>query len=73
MQVIKRNIEHRKKVLVIEEDDEEFRHLPKTKVICPKCGNGEAHWFMKQMRSADEPPTVFYTCPKCRHKWRSYG
>jgi DNA-directed RNA polymerase subunit M len=50
--------------------EEEF---PKTKIICPKCGYEEAYWYMQQTRGADEPPTVFYTCVKCKHSWRSYG
>ena len=75
MHIIKRNIESKNKVMVIDEDedDDETKHLPKTNGICSKCGNGEAYWFMRQTRSADEPPTVFYTCTKCEHKWRSYG
>lgn len=73
MNVIKRNVVSKRKILVVDEDDDETMHLPKTKVTCPKCGNQEAHWFMKQTRSADEPPTVFYTCAKCKWKWRSYG
>jgi len=72
IRIIKKDMkESEKKVLVVEED--ETKYLPKTKVICPKCGNDEAYWFIKQMRAGDEPPTVFYTCVKCEHKWRSYG
>ncbi len=74
MKIIKKNIRSKNKVIVVdEEDSEEFRHLPTTKVECPKCGNRLAHWFMRQMRAGDEPPTIFYTCAKCKHKWRSYG
>jgi len=46
--------------------------LPKTRIPCPKCENPEAHWWMQQMRAADEPPTRFYRCTKCRHVWREY-
>ena len=69
---ISEKVEHvKEKIPVISEKDvlEEF---PKTKVICPKCENNEAYWFMQQTRSADEPPTRFYCCTKCEHKWREY-
>ncbi|MBI4173668.1 MAG: transcription factor S [Candidatus Aenigmarchaeota archaeon] len=47
--------------------------LPVTKAICPKCSHKEAVWWVRQMRSADESPTVFYRCTKCQHSWREYG
>ncbi|MBL7206846.1 MAG: transcription factor S [Candidatus Aenigmarchaeota archaeon] len=57
-------------VVVIEENEES---LPKTKVVCPKCGNMEAAWWLQQTRSIDEAPTLFLRCLKCRHSWREYG
>lgn len=51
---------------------EREKNLPKTKVTCPKCGNDEAYYYLQQTRSADEPPTVFYTCTKCGYSWRSF-
>jgi len=59
------------KVPVITEEDA-LEQFPKAKIICPKCENNEAYWFMQQTRSADEPPTRFYSCTKCGHKWREY-
>jgi DNA-directed RNA polymerase subunit M len=44
--------------------------LPKIKLICPKCSHAEAVWWMQQTKSADEPPTLFFRCTKCRHSWR---
>ncbi len=61
-----------KKIVVMKRREEE-EELPKTKIICPKCGNDEAYWYMQQTRSADEPPTLFYKCTKCGYSWRSYG
>ncbi len=46
--------------------------LPKTNVPCPKCGNNEAFWVLRQTRSADEPETRIYRCTKCAHSWREY-
>jgi DNA-directed RNA polymerase subunit M len=57
-------------VVVIEKEEEA---LPKTKAECPKCENKEALWWLQQTRSADEAPTLFLRCTKCRHSWREYG
>lgn len=61
-----------KEIIVI--DKRELKsELPVTKIICPKCGNEEAYWWMQQTRSADEPPTIFYQCTKCEYRWRVYS
>ncbi|MBU0953684.1 MAG: transcription factor S [Nanoarchaeota archaeon] len=57
-------------VIIIEKNAET---LPKTKTDCPKCENNEAVWWIQQTRSADEAPTLFLRCTKCRHSWREYG
>lgn len=57
-------------VIIIEKNEET---LPKTKAVCPKCGNREAFWWMQQTRSADEAPTLFLRCTKCKYSWREYG
>ena len=46
--------------------------LPKAEEQCPKCGNGEAYWVLRQTRGADEPETRIFECTKCGHKWREY-
>ncbi|EME78623.1 uncharacterized protein MYCFIDRAFT_78333 [Pseudocercospora fijiensis CIRAD86] len=38
---------------------------------CEKCGNEEVRFYTQQLRSADEGSTVFYTCPRCNHKWNT--
>ena len=44
----------------------------KTEILCenPECGHNEAYYKEIQIRSADEPATIFYCCCKCRHRWR---
>jgi DNA-directed RNA polymerase subunit M len=46
--------------------------LPTTQEECPKCGNSEAYWVLRQTRGADEPETRIFECTKCGHKWREY-
>ncbi|AFK19169.1 transcription factor S [Haloferax mediterranei ATCC 33500] len=43
---------------------------PTTTAICPKCEHDVARYEMKQIRSADESETRFFTCVECDHKWR---
>lgn len=53
--------------------DQPLDTLPKTTdTECPKCGNKEAYWVLRQTRAADEPETKIYQCTKCGHKWREY-
>lgn len=41
-------------------------------VTCPKCEFSRAYYFQVQIRSADEPMSIFYKCcrPECSHQWR---
>ncbi|MGM0606223.1 MAG: transcription factor S [Halobacteriota archaeon] len=43
---------------------------PTTTAVCPNCGHDRARYEMKQIRSADESETRFFTCVECDHKWR---
>ncbi len=54
-------------ILIVEESTV---GLPTTKAQCPACGHGEAYWWLRQMRGADEPETRFYRCTKCNKTWR---
>ena len=56
-----------KEIPVLEREVDIF---PRTEVVCPKCGNTEAYWILKQTRAADEPETKIYTCTKCGYRWR---
>lgn len=59
-----------KKTVVIEDTNQQT--YPTTEVACPECGHMKAEYFQQQTRSADEPPTTFYRCLKCDHRWRAY-
>ena len=64
------DIDHGKIIVVAKKFDIEA--LPKTHATCPKCEHNEAYWWMEQTRAADEAPTRFYKCVKCKHTWREY-
>lgn len=46
---------------------------PTAQVMCDDCGNDRAWYTIKQTASADEPPTRFFKCTDCGHRWRDYG
>lgn len=58
-----------KGVVVIEKDT---TLLPLTEKECPKCEHDRVYWWLQQTRSADEPPTQFFRCEKCKYTWREY-
>ncbi len=60
----------KEKEITFLEDVDSNNVLPKTKIKCSKCGNNEAFWILRQMRGSDEPESRFYTCTKCKNKWR---
>ena len=62
--------EERKEIPVIEE---ETVLNPIIDAECPKCENRKAEYWEVQTRSADEPPTRFHKCTKCKHTWREYS
>ncbi len=65
---VKPRAEH--EIAIIDEDVS--AGLPTAKVRCPECGNNVAHWWLRQLRSADESETRFYRCTKCKKTWREY-
>lgn len=56
--------------IVDEKQDDDT--LPTTKAQCPECGNSTAYYWFIQTRAADEAPTRFLRCTKCKHTWREY-
>jgi len=46
---------------------------PTAAVVCDSCGNDRAWYTIKQTGSADEPPTRFFKCTECGHRWREYS
>lgn len=59
---------------VIESSEEAaFEGKPTATVRCADCENERAWYTIKQTASADEPPTRFFKCTECGHRWRDYG
>ena len=67
IQLKDKKIKEEKLVEVIEK---EVNVLPVCDQLCVKCGNDKAYYEIKQMRSADEPPSKFTKCTKCGHTER---
>jgi len=64
----------RESVVVIgKEEEKSIQTLPTMQVICQKCGNGEAFYWMVQTRGGDEASTQFFRCTKCGGTWREYS
>ncbi|OHT11299.1 hypothetical protein TRFO_19276 [Tritrichomonas foetus] len=53
---------------VIDDNNMDFKNT--TSCRCEKCGNTEAYFNEVQIRSADEPATLFFCCTKCKFRWR---
>jgi len=61
----------RKEVEIVDADSASEIH-PLVENECPKCKHNKCFYWSKQMRSGDEPETLFYKCEKCKHQWRDY-
>ena len=53
--------------------DSEVETLPITDTECPKCKHKKAYFWEVQTRAADEAPTKFLKCEKCKHIWLYYS
>ena len=46
-----------------------WENKPRTQAVCPSCHHDSAYFQQIQIRSADEPMSVFYKCVQCGHQW----
>eukprot|EP00004_Rigifila_ramosa_P008432 TRINITY_DN1966_c0_g1_i1.p3 TRINITY_DN1966_c0_g1~~TRINITY_DN1966_c0_g1_i1.p3 ORF type:complete len:108 (+),score=22.81 TRINITY_DN1966_c0_g1_i1:35-325(+) len=60
----------RKKVDDVLGGKEAWENVDKTAAQCPKCFHTLAFFYQAQLRSADEPMSIFYKCCECGHQWR---
>lgn len=49
---------------------EAWQNVDSIDVGCPKCEHPRAYYMQIQIRSADEPSSIFYKCCSCGHQWR---
>ena len=49
--------------------DAAWENVDRTMAVCPNCNHNEAYFMQIQIRSADEPMSIFYKCVKCKHQW----
>jgi len=54
----------------IASEENSLDFVNKTEAKCENCGHNEAYYQELQIRSADEPATLFFMCVKCKHQWR---
>lgn len=49
-----------------------WKNVDSIAVQCPKCEHPRAYYMQIQIRSADEPSSIFYKCcsTNCGHLWR---
>lgn len=69
--VAKRVALTRKKADDILGGDKAWENVDQTDATCPDCGNKRAYYMQIQIRSADEPMTIFYKCTACKKMWSS--
>jgi len=55
------------------EENADDEGKPTAEVECEDCGNDTAWYTIKQTGAADEPPTRFFKCTECGHRWRDYN
>ena len=59
-----------KQVDAILGNKEQWENVDSTDAVCPKCDHNRAYFMQIQIRSADEPSTLFYKCVNCSFDWR---
>ncbi|KAI8067992.1 putative Rpc11-DNA-directed RNA polymerase III subunit C11 [Gongronella butleri] len=67
-----RKLLERKEVDDVLGGDKAWENVDTTEATCPKCEHERAYFMQIQIRSADEPSSIFYKCcnSSCNHQWR---
>ena len=54
-------------------DDAESSGMTTEMFPCPECGTKRCSYYEQQVRSGDEPMTIFLTCLACKYSWSVNG
>ncbi len=65
---MKEEVNERVEIAVV--DEKKDNPNPITDFPCKKCGHKRAYFWIRQMRSGDEPESKFYECVKCKNTTR---
>ena len=65
---MKEVVDERVEVAVV--DAKKDNPNPITDFPCKSCGHKRAYFWLRQMRSGDEPESKFYECVKCKNTTR---
>jgi len=65
---IKEEVKEHVVIAVVDEKVGEVH--PITDFDCRKCGHKKSYFWIRQMRSGDEPESKFYKCVKCKNVTR---
>ncbi|KAJ1726985.1 RNA polymerase III C11 subunit [Coemansia sp. Benny D160-2] len=70
--LVTRTILKRKEVDDVLGGEEAWRGVETVEAMCEKCGHDKAYFMQLQIRSADEPMTLFYRCcnSSCSNVWK---
>ncbi|KAJ1957999.1 putative Rpc11-DNA-directed RNA polymerase III subunit C11 [Linderina pennispora] len=71
-QMISRTILKRKEVDDVLGGEEAWKNVDSIETPCPKCQHQRAYFMQIQLRSLDEPATIFFKCcnSECSHTWK---
>ena len=47
-----------------------WENVDQTDAACPECDHKRAYFMQIQIRSADEPSSIFFKCCQCGNLWR---
>lgn len=61
---------HEAYVNMLQEKQNAVEQKTESVIHCRKCESANLNFCQVQLRSADEPMTVFLTCNACGHRWR---
>ena len=71
-EIVNKTFYDKKQIDAVLGGKEVWENVAKTDATCKKCENDKAYFKEIQIRSADEPATLFFKCSniECGYEWR---